>query len=52
MFAPIANNGEDIAFCWRARECGYKIYCDPSVECGHVGYSVVDGQFFKAFKEV
>lgn len=49
MFAPIGNNGEDVAFCWRARECGFKIYCDPSVQCGHVGYSVVDGQFFKAF---
>lgn len=50
MFAPIANNGEDIAFCWRARDCGYKIMCDPSIICGHVGYSVVDDQFFKAFK--
>ena len=49
MFAPIANNGEDIAFCWRARQCGYKIFCDPSVKCGHVGYSVVDEQFFKVF---
>lgn len=51
MFAPIANNGEDVAFCWRARECGYKIYCDPTVICGHVGYSVVDDQFFKVFKK-
>lgn len=49
MFAPIGNNGEDVAFCWRARDCGFKIYCDPSVRCGHVGYSVVDDQFFKAF---
>lgn len=49
MFAPIANNGEDIAFCWRARNCGYKIVCDPSVICGHVGYSVVDDQYFKVF---
>lgn len=49
-FAPIANNGEDIAFCWRARMCGYKLYCDPSVLFGHVGYSVVDDQYFKAFK--
>ena len=49
MFAPLGNNGEDIAFCWRARDCGFKIYCDPSVICGHVGYSVVDDQFFKAF---
>lgn len=51
MFAPIGNNGEDVAFCWRARECGYKIFCDPSVICGHVGYSVVDDQFFKAFSK-
>ena len=49
MFAPIANNGEDVAFCLRARDCGFKIYCDPSIICGHVGYSVVDDQFFKAF---
>ena len=52
MFAPIGNNGEDVAFCWRARECGYKIYCDPSLVCGHVGYSVVDDQFFRAFHKV
>lgn len=51
MFAPIGNTGEDVAFCWRARQCGYKVFCDPSVLCGHVGYSVVDGQFFKAFCE-
>lgn len=49
MFAPIANNGEDIAFCWRARDCGYRIWCDPSVICGHVGYSVIDDKFFNAF---
>ena len=51
MFAPIGNNGEDVAFCWRARQCGYKIFCDPSMVCGHVGYSVVDDQFFKVFSE-
>lgn len=51
MFAPIGRNGEDVAFCWRARQCGYKIYCDPALVCGHVGYSVVDDKFFKAFAE-
>ena len=25
MFCPVGNNGEDVAFCWRARDCGYKI---------------------------
>lgn len=50
-FAPIANNGEDVAFCWRARDCGFKIYCDPSVICGHVAYSIVSDHFFRAFKK-
>lgn len=49
MFAPRGNNGEDLAFCMRARECGFKLWCDPSIICGHVGYSVVDDQFFKVF---
>lgn len=51
MFAPIGNNGEDVAFCWRARQCGYKVICDPSIICGHVGYSVVDDQFYRVFSE-
>ena len=51
MFAPRGNNGEDVAFCIRARECGYKIYCDPSIVCGHVGYSVIDDQFYRVFQK-
>ena len=50
MFAPIANNGEDIAFCWRARQCGYKIFCDPSINPGHVGYSTIDRKFYEALQ--
>lgn len=51
MFAPMGNNGEDVAFCIRARSCGYKIYCDPSIVCGHVGYSVIDDQFYRVFQK-
>lgn len=51
MFTPIGMNGEDIAFCWRARQCGFDIWCDPSVICGHVSYSVIDDKFFKIFSE-
>lgn len=50
MFSPIGNNGEDVAFCWRARQCGYKLYCDPSVICGHVGHTVINDQFYRAYK--
>ena len=49
MFAPIANTGEDLAFCWRARDCGYKIICDPSIICGHVGYQIVDDEFYEHY---
>ena len=51
MFAPIGNNGEDVAFCIRARDCGYKIWCDPSIICGHVGHAVINDQFYKAYKD-
>jgi GT2 family glycosyltransferase len=27
---------EDIVFCERAREAGFKIYCDTSIRCGHL----------------
>ena len=50
MFTPIGDNGEDVSFCLRAREIGYKIICDPSIVCGHVGYSIVDDKFFKYWK--
>ena len=50
MFSPIGNNGEDIAFCWRARQCGYKIICDPSIECGHVGNIVVNSDFYENYR--
>lgn len=49
MFAPIGNVGEDLAFCWRARECGYKIICDPDIKCGHVGHIVVNEEFYRSF---
>ena len=48
-FEPLKGFGEDLSFCWRARECGYKIILDPSVKCGHVGNIVVTEQFFNAY---
>lgn len=50
MFAPINGVGEDLSFCWRARQLGYKIVCDPSIQCGHVGHYVIDKSFYEAFK--
>lgn len=49
MFDPMQGFGEDVAFCWRARQCGYKIYCDSDIEMGHVGSCVVTRGYFEAF---
>ena len=36
-FSPMPGLGEDLAFCWRARQLGYRLWCDPQVLPGHVG---------------
>lgn len=40
-FLPMKQYGEDIAFCFRARELGYKLYCEPSAVCGHIGHITI-----------
>lgn len=40
-FEPLNGFGEDLSFCWRAKQCGYDVWLDPSVSCGHVGHVVV-----------
>lgn len=50
MFTPINGMGEDLSFCWRARQCGYKIVCDPDISLGHVGSYVINEQFYNVFK--
>jgi len=49
-FTPIADAGEDCAFCIRARREGYRIFCDPTVDCGHMAYTPVTKNFWKAMK--
>ena len=41
-FMPYKNCGEDMSFCYRAKELGHKIYCDSTIKCGHVAHMVVD----------
>lgn len=51
-FTPFNNYGEDLSFCLRALECGYKLYCDSTIKCGHVGTVVVDESVYKVnFRE-
>ena len=48
-FDPMNGFGEDLAFCWRARQCGHDILIDPSIQCGHIGHIVVNETFYKAY---
>lgn len=48
-FSPIGHFGEDLSFCIRANQLGYKVWCDPSIQCGHVGHMIVNEDFYKAF---
>lgn len=36
-FTPLMGMGEDLAFCWRAGQMGFKMYCDSRIICGHIG---------------
>ena len=49
MFDPLPGMGEDLSFCWRARQCGYDIWCDSEIELGHVGNTIVTRGYFEAF---
>lgn len=49
-FNPMFGAGEDIAFCKRARDLGYKIWCDPTIKLGHYGSSIINEEIFKASK--
>ena len=50
-FFPFPNIGEDLSFCLRARQAGFKMYCDLSVDCGHVSSMPIQKDHFKAAYE-
>lgn len=49
-FQPIYGFGEDLSFCKRAKELGYKIYANPNVEIGHIGKTIVTKDAFRSIK--
>lgn len=36
-FEPLPGLGEDLSFCLRATQRGFKIYCDGTLKIGHIG---------------
>lgn len=51
LFTPLFGVGEDLSFCWRARQAGYKLYLDPSISLGHVGNFVFNEEFYRSYSE-
>lgn len=49
-FSPIGKCGEDLSFCYRAQACGYKIWLDSRVKCGHDGRLTVTEDLYRAYK--
>lgn len=52
LFHPMRDGGEDVSFCWRARDCGYKIMCDPAIVCGHVGNVIITDTLYKQYRTI
>lgn len=48
-FSPIPGFGEDLAFCLRARQLGYHIYCDSRVKVGHIAQTIVTEETYDAY---
>jgi GT2 family glycosyltransferase len=49
-FEPMRGYGEDLSFCIRARQCGFKIWCDSKVKIGHVTKSLANEESYLALK--
>lgn len=45
-FTPLMGMGEDVAFCWRVRQMGMKMYCDSRVKVGHTGSITFDENMY------
>lgn len=51
-FFPIGGTiGEDISFCIRARKLGYKVFCDPSVTCGHISSLTITKEYYEQMRK-
>ena len=47
FFSPIGKVGEDLSFCWRAKQAGYKLVCDFDIQLGHMGNKLFTIEDFK-----
>ena len=47
-FTPTEYYGEDLAFCWRTKQIGREIWCEPTVRPGHIAHVPVYPEDHKA----
>ena len=40
-FNPIPMYGEDLSFCKRAKDLGFRIYAEPTVRLGHIAHIAI-----------
>ena len=46
-FTPMMGLSEDLAFCWRAKQTGFDLWCDGRIKCGHIGSYIYTGDDYK-----
>lgn len=49
-FEPLEHYGEDLSFCYRAKQRGIDIYCDSSIKLGHIGHAVITEEAYQMLK--
>lgn len=49
-FFPTRELGEDLAFCQRVSECGYKMYAEP-IKLGHIGHIKIYPEYREQYKD-
>ena len=52
LFFPMPVLAEDLGFCKRTREAGFKVYVDTSLCCGHVGSEVITDRHYKEYRRL
>lgn len=50
-FFPVMGFGEDFTFCLRARQEGARIWCDSTIQAGHIAHTVIDESCFTGEEE-
>ena len=47
-FDPMTQYGEDLSFCWRVNHLGRGMWCDSSINVGHIGNTVFSEETYLA----